>query len=176
MSGRSMDDVEDRIREFFEENLQALQAEGGHPLAPDAKETALQQVLLYWRKLRGIAEKVTDTEVRLTLPEQLTPRGRKFAIEGIVDIVRENDRTVMYDLKTHDATSVRQNIEPYEQQLNVYAHIWQNLRGQPLDEMAIIMTALPESIAEAIQTGDEACLADELERWDPVVPVPFDQA
>jgi hypothetical protein len=75
MSRKNADEVEARIREFFEENLQALQAEGGHPLAPDVKEIALQQVLLYWRKLRDVAERVTDTEVRLTLPEQLTPRG-----------------------------------------------------------------------------------------------------
>ncbi|MCR4415687.1 MAG: porin, partial [Thermoguttaceae bacterium] len=34
-----------------------------------------------------ITERVTDTEVRLSLPQQRTPKGRVFAIEGIVDIV-----------------------------------------------------------------------------------------
>ena len=59
------DDIEARINEFFEENFAALLLEGGHSLAPEVKETARQQVLMYWRKLRDIAERVTDTEVRL---------------------------------------------------------------------------------------------------------------
>ena len=96
-------EIETKIREFFDRNLAELQAEGGHALAPEVRRVALEQVRLYWRKLRGIAEKVTDTEVKLNLPGQKTPHGRTFGIEGIVDIVREEDRTVLYDIKTHDA-------------------------------------------------------------------------
>ena len=51
----------------------------------------------------------------------------------------------MYDVKTHDAEAVRANLT-LERQLNVYAHIWQNLRGQGLDEPAVISTALPEGL------------------------------
>ena len=61
-----------------------------------------------------------------------------------MDIVREDDRVVMYDIKTHDTEAIKANIEDYERQLNVYAYIWQNLRGQRLDETAVICTQLPE--------------------------------
>jgi len=167
--------IEGAIAQLFEQNYEILQAEGGHALTQDAKRAALQQVLLYWRKLRDIAEQVTETEVKLTLPEQQTPNGHKYAIEGIVDIVREDESTVMYDIKTHDADYVAANIDDYEKQLNIYAHIWQNLRGQPLDQTAIIATAFPAHIKQALATDDDASLEAALGDWNPVVDIPFDQ-
>jgi len=166
--------IEERLRDFFFENFETLRLDGGHVLSPDALESGLQQVLLYWRKLKDLAGRVTETEVRLTLPGQHTPEGRSFGIEGIVDIVREDNRTTMYDIKTHEADSVRANIEQYAAQLNVYAHIWQNLRGQELHETAIISTVLPPALRQAVSTGQDERARREMERWDPVVPVPFD--
>jgi hypothetical protein len=175
------DDIEDRIREFFAENFETLRLEGGHSLAPEVKEAALQQVFLYWRKLKDVAEKVTDTEVKLNLPLQKTPAGRVFGIEGVVDIVRENDRTVMYDIKTHDAQAIGQGspayehlVEGFQRQLNVYAHVWKELRGERLDEAAVICTAPPIELREALSGGDEKAIARELAKWDPLIPVPFD--
>jgi hypothetical protein len=175
--GASLDDteVEEQIHRFFERNLLELQAEGGHALAPEVRETALEQVLLYWRRLRSLAERVTDTEVKLNLPEQHTPRGRTFTIEGVVDIVREEGRTTLYDIKTHPPDEVRANAETYARQLNVYAHIWQELRDDRLDDTAIICTAFPEALIDALRSGDERRLATEMERWDPVIDIPFDE-
>lgn len=166
--------IEDFIREVFEQNYEELRMESGQALAPDARQTALNQVLLYWRKLRAVAEGVTDTEVRLSLPGCETPHEQVYTIEGVVDILRDADRTVMYDIKTHDADYVRANLDLYEQQLNVYAHIWQALRQQPLDEMAIIATDYPEAVQVALTSGDPEHLAYALERWNPVVPILFD--
>lgn len=167
--------TESQIREFFEENFEVLRMEGGHSLAPEVKDIALRQVLLYWRKLRGVAEKVTDTEVRLTLPGQTTAKGRLFGIEGVVDIVRDNDRVVMYDVKTHDAESVRASPEPYELQINVYAHIWQNLHQQPLDQTAVIATAYPAPVKKALgPPRDELALETALDQWEPLVELDFD--
>ena len=168
--------MEERLRQFFEENYEALRLEGGHQLAPDARESAFQQVLLYWRKLQEIAQKVTETEVKLTLADRKTPKGRTFAIEGVVDIVREDDKTIMYDLKTHDASFVRANLGKYAPQLNVYAHIWQELRGNALDETAIISTVPPPALREALFNGNMARADKELLAWEPVIPIPFDQA
>src|SRR5438552_16867195 len=102
-------EIDAKIREFFDRNLAELQAEGGHALAPEVRRVALEQVRLYWRKLRGIGEKVTDTEVKLNLPGQKTPHGRAFGIDGIVDIGREEDRTILYDIKPPDADSTRRH-------------------------------------------------------------------
>jgi hypothetical protein len=166
--------IEARLRELFVENYEMLRFEGGHHLAPEVLDDALQQVLAYWRKLRHVAEKVTDTEVKLTLPNQATPGGRVFGIEGVVDIVREEGRTTLYDLKTHRADYVRANIDRYAPQLNVYAHIWQVLRGQQLSETAIISTMLPDGLPQAMRQKDEARIDAFMAGWEPLIPVPFD--
>lgn len=171
----SPDEIETWVRETFEQNYERLRLDGGHALTPDVRAMALEQVLAYYRKLTEIAESVTDTEVRLTLPEQTTSEGRKYTIEGVVDIVREDDRTVMYDIKTHDADYVRKHVDAYEKQLNVYAFVWQNLRGQPLDETAIIATAFPERVRDALRSGNEAVLEREFAAWDPLVDIPLDR-
>ncbi len=168
--------IEDFIVRRFEENFQRLRFENGHGLAPEVKEAAKRQVLLYWRRLREVAETITDTEVRLSLPGQVTSKKRKFNIEGVVDIVREEGRTVMYDLKTHDPEYIRENLGEYEAQLNVYAHIWQNLRKQELNETAVIATRPSDALDAAWINRDRnaSALEDELERWNPVIPIPFD--
>src|SRR5205807_2231729 len=137
---------------FFDENYRQILAEGGaHVLTPRALEQARQQVEQYWKKLRDIAVSVTETEVRLQLPNRRTPKGRKFVIEGVVDLVREADRIRMYDIKTHYCGEVRQHFQSYAAQLNVYAYIWRELRGHAVSEMGIIAVQLPERLREAIR-------------------------
>jgi hypothetical protein len=115
---------------------------------------------------------LTDTEVRLNLPNQRTPRGRKFNIEGVVDIVRAEGRTVMYDLKTHDPEEVRKNLPEYARQLNVYAHIWKNLRQQELDATAVIATRFPEELNTVWDRPAE--LNQKLQEWNPIIETEFD--
>jgi hypothetical protein len=166
-----MDKIEAKIRELFEQNYQLLRLEGGHALTEDAKEKALNQVILYWRKLKDIAQKVTDAEIRLSLPNQSTPKGRTFSIEGVVDIVQEGDEIKMYDIKTHDLDYIQGNKELYEEQLNVYAHIWQELRKNKLDLSAVISTAFPKEVALALQNNDAIGLTKAMVKWNPIVPV-----
>lgn len=170
-----LESIEDVIRRFFEENYEILRLEGGRSLSPEVREAAWQQVRLYWLKLHEIATKITDTEVKLNLPGQRTPKGRKFGIEGVVDIVREDGRTTMYDIKTHDLDTIHGNLELYEQQLNVYAHIWRHLRGQALDETAIISTSFPRAVKEALTSDIPGHLEAELAQWNPVVLIPFNE-
>ncbi len=168
-------EVEERINEFFEQNYALLRQEGGHVLAEGARKQALTQALLYWRKLKSIASSVTQTEVKLALPGQVTPSGRPFVIEGVVDIVREGDEVWMYDLKTHEASEVRAEREQYMEQLNVYAHIWKGIQNQTLDGTAIIATRLPLELRDAIQSGDRRAIKARLSEWEPVVELPFDE-
>jgi hypothetical protein len=173
-SGSGTDErLEVLIEEFFAGNLRELEAEKGHALAPGVRDAALNQVKLYYRRLKDIAERVTDTEVKLSLPGQRTPAHRGFTIEGVVDIVREQDRTVLYDIKTHDADEIRANLPEYERQLNVYAHIWQELRGEQLDELAVICTRYPRAVEAALVGGSEEALGAAMTGWDPVIPIPL---
>ena len=172
---KARDEIEEEIFRFFEENFEMIRAETGQTLKPDVKEAALQQVVIYWRRLNNIANNVTDTEIKLNLPEQVSPRGRKFNIEGVVDLIRENDQTIMYDIKTHETEAIKANLADYEKQLNVYAYIWQKLRGQALDATAIISTTFPPSLKEALQSGDETRVEYELPRWNPLIEMDFNE-
>lgn len=167
-------EAEDFIREAFEENYELLRLESNYTVTPFVKNAALQQVLMYWRKLRHIALRVTETEIKLTLPDQVTTEGHKYSIEGVVDIVQEDEATMMYDIKTHDADYVRANLGLYEQQLNIYAHIWQSLRGQKLDGTAVIATAPTDEMRAAFRSGNAAKIQKVIEDWNPVVPIPLD--
>jgi PD-(D/E)XK nuclease superfamily len=169
------DEVLVRINEFFDANYRQILAEGGaHVLTPRALDQARQQVEHYWKKLREIAVNVSETEVRLQLPNQTTPKGRKFVIEGVVDLVREAERIRMYDIKTHYCEEVLQHRQSYAAQLNVYAYIWRELRGQEVHEIGVIAIQLPDSLREAIRRDDKAAIARALVRWNPLVPIPFD--
>src|SRR6267142_4674666 len=127
------EEIENKIKNIFEQNYETLRLEGGHALAADVLQAAMNQVLYNYRKLRIIAENVSETEVKLTLPEQITPEGRKFTIEGVVDIVEEGNDVWMYDIKTHDPDYIKGNTQLYKSQLNIYSYIYQMLRGNKLD-------------------------------------------
>lgn len=167
--------MEKWLEDQYQLNYERLRLEGGHALSPEVKRQGFLQTLFYYRKLRAVAETVSETEVKLTLPEQTSPKGNKFTIEGVVDIIRERDTTTMYDIKTHDADYVNANKEDYVDQLNVYTHIWQNLRNEKLDGTAIIATQFPRPLKKAIDADDERKINSEMEKWEPVIPIPFSQ-
>ena len=162
--------IED-IKERFEENYELLRLEGGHSMTENIKELALNQVIYYYKKMKEVATRVTDTEVKLTLPNQKTSKGREFTIEGVVDIIKEDNETWMYDIKTHEPEYIKDNIELYEHQLEVYAFIWQELRKQGLDHTAIISTSYPKSLKEALFTNDLNRIENELNKWEPLIEI-----
>jgi hypothetical protein len=169
-------EVEDRLREIFEENFEFIRAEGGHSITDFIKEEAYLQILCYFRKNIAIIDQITEAEVKLTLPGLRTPdKRRNYTIEGVVDIIREGDEVWMYDLKTHDRFAVENNKPFYREQLNVYAHIWKRLMGNRLDNTAIISTALPGALKGALRNGIKEQIAFEMQRWDPVIPLGYSE-
>jgi hypothetical protein len=168
-------EIIEKIREYFEDNYEMMRLEGGHSITEDIKQIALRQVLLYFEKMNEVANQVTHTEVKLTLPNQKTPKGRNFTIEGIVDIVRDDKETWMYDIKTHDPEYIISNMDLYEKQLNVYAHIWQELRQEELDQTAVISTAYPQALGQAYLMNDMYRIKYEMAKWQPLIPIPLKQ-
>ena len=164
-------EIEDYIREAFKQNFEILRLETGIALTHEVKQTALNQVLLYWQVLKEIALSVTDTEVRLSLPQQVTPKEREFGIEGVVDIVQDETEVWMYDIKTHDADYVRANLDLYQDQLIIYTHIWERIHQREIDQTAIICTDYPQDVQEALNLNNDKMLARAIERWQPVIEV-----
>lgn len=168
-------EIQDFIEQAYQQNFDLLRLETGIALSPEAKRAGLLQVRLYWQKMREVALNVSETEVRLSLPGNESPKERTFGIKGVVDIVREAGKTIIYDIKTHNADYVRSNIDQYADQLNVYAHIWKELQKQPLDGTAIICTEFPAEVKEALMSGNQKQLERALERWEPLIEIEFDR-
>lgn len=173
---RPGDDMEAFIARSFEEELALAEEETGVRANAFARREALRQVLLYWRKLRGTAERVEETEVRLVLPNRTSPAGRHYNLVGVVDIVADESGTRMYDLKTHEPEYVRAHPEDYAAQLEVYATIYEELRGKKIDGTGVISTGLPARLRQAMASGDEAAMERELEAWEPLIRLPFTRA
>lgn len=170
------DDFEAQIKILFDENYEFLKAEGGDVVTEFVRKEAFSQVLQYWKRNRPLIDKITESEVKLTLPGLRTPRkGIPYNLEGVVDIVREGGETWMYDLKTHERAAIESNLDGYKAQLNVYAYIWRGLRGNKLDNTAIISTPLPPALKNAIRSGNDEAIARERAAWDPIIPLGYSE-
>lgn len=169
-------ETEIEMRRMFEENFELIRLESGHSITDFIKEEAWKQVVLYYRKLNHIAEKVTETEHKLSLPLHKTSKGRHFTIEGVVDILNQEGVTWMYDIKTHELEYILHNIELYEEQINIYAHIYQKLKKLRLDHVGIISTNLPDYVTYALRSRNEAQIKKALDTWQPVVEIKYDDA
>lgn len=176
MSILSDAEIELKLRDFFESNFQYLKESSGHVIDGYMKEKAFQQVLYYWRKNRKLIEKITRSEVKLSLPERFTPNGKiPYTIEGIVDIVQEKDGTWLYDLKTHDIERIKANIVQYKEQLYIYSYIWKKLQGNTLDNTAVISTSIPNRLENAIKKRRPDLIEKEVEAWEPIIPIGYNE-
>jgi hypothetical protein len=161
------------LRKMFEDNFEMIRLDSGHALTAYTKEQAWKQVLWYWQKLGYIAKSVTETEHKITLPLQKTLKGRHFTIEGIVDILCTEGTTWMYDIKTHDLEYILSNLNLYEEQLNIYAYVYQKIKQLKLDHIGIISTNIPKDLVRIMRTGNDDQIKKALDEWHPVVEMDF---
>lgn len=160
----------EEVKELFEVNLDQLKRSAGHTLSKEVEEQALMQVLLYNKKLDELASQVTETEVELVLPDQVTPAGKEYTLMGVIDVVIDEDGARLYDFKTMDIKAIESNMEVFKHQINVYTYIWNELKknGIPIVEAAIIATNPPEELKEIIyDTIDFDCYQEAISNWQP---------
>lgn len=166
-------DMQATLRQLFNDVHDSLQAESGYGLDAQTREDAWRQVQLYWTKLhQTVASRVTETEVPLTLMNNESAGKRMFTIHGVVDVVEEQDQIILYDIKSHDYQRLHDNIESYGPQLQVYAHIWSELRGQSVEKTCIINTDPPPHV-KAIQNFAHMTDAERegYEKWNPIIEI-----
>lgn len=151
MSAARKIELEDFIHECFSENYTSLASETGKSLSLKQQEAAIQQVVYYLYRMWDIAEKVTETEVKLVLPGQRTRKNRKYNLLGVVDLVSDDSGTRMYDLKTLEKDVILEDKDKFKKQLSIYSHIWKGIKDQKLDGTAIIATSVPSEIKKAVK-------------------------
>ena len=146
-------EVEQTIREAFEANYEQLRAESGHALSMDVREAALQQVLLYWRKLHELAEKITETEVRL---ESATKRRQRAGSSGSRESSILCETRPYHHVRHQDP---RSRVHRCQQGVSIRSnststHTFGRTSAVKLDETAIISTHVPLHIREMIEGSD----------------------
>jgi len=168
-------DIEDFIKLRLKENLKLMQAETGQRVNQNVVIAAERQALAYWHTMHLLAEKITETEVKLSLPECSTPKGRTFTIEGVVDIVKEDSGMSIYDIKTMPRDYVEKNKLKFAMQLNVYAHILGGLKDVKVKKAAVIATAPADNLKRKFNTAPFKQFIDMLESMDPFVDIPLNE-
>lgn len=170
-------DIEEFIKLRLKENLKLMQAETGQRVNLNVVIAAERQALAYWHTMRLIAERITETEVKLSLPECTTPKGRTFTIEGVVDIVQEDSEMSIYDIKTMPRDYVENNKSKFAMQLNVYAHILGGLKGFKVKKAAVIATAPADGLKRKFNKIDlsNEDFIDMLKSMDPFVAIPLNE-
>lgn len=169
-------DIEDFIKLRLKENLKLMQAETGQRVNQNVVIAAERQALAYWHTMHLLAENITETEVKLSLPECSTPKGRTFTIEGVVDIVQEDSGMSIYDIKTMPRDYVENNKLKFAMQLNVYAHILAGLKGYKVKKAAVIATAPSDALKRKFNTAPFEAFIGMLKSMDPFVEIPLDEA
>lgn len=162
-------EIEQFIQEVFEENYQQLKQVGGHSLSEHILKLAKRQVYLYLNTLYETALNVKETEIPLTLPSQISPKNRKYNIYGVVDLIEEDGKVNMYDLKTHDVDYVLEHKEEYKGQLHVYAYIWEMLYERKVDNCAIIAIGENEQLRQERYSWDGPDETFKPTKWNPIV-------
>ena len=170
-------EIEDFIKLRLDENLKLMQAETGQRVNRSVVIAAQRQALAYWHTMRLVAEKITETEVKLSLPECETPKGRTFTIEGVVDIIQEDSGMSIYDIKTMPRDYVINNKEKFEMQLNVYAHILGGLKGLKVEKAAVIATAPDDQLKRSFNKIDLPTekLIEMMNSMNPFVDIPLNE-
>lgn len=106
-----------------------------------------------------------------------SPGQRTFTLEAVVDVVSDAAGATLYDVKTDDLAHVWDHLDKHRRQVGLYAHAWRMFRPEtPLRAVAIISTSPPPPVLAAWQSGDADRLQTAFVNWNPVVPIPLDDA
>jgi DNA helicase-2/ATP-dependent DNA helicase PcrA len=130
---------EPRIRELFERTFRFLSLGDVRPIGPAAKESALTQVMNYFRQNRDEMRRVVQTEVDVSLEKD------GYILAGKVDLLLGGDgKLELLDFKTSPRPQHSPElIAAYERQLCTYAHILERRHGRHVDRLLLYWTSEP---------------------------------
>lgn len=128
----------DNIIQWFENNYISLIKSEHTYLAEPQRMAALNQVLRYAKRQSGIWDTIKQAEVDVSLVQM------DYIIEGKIDLVKGIDDTVeIVDFKSErkpDMERMRQHLEHYRRQLQIYAYLIEQRTGQKVSKMHLYYT------------------------------------
>ncbi len=128
----------DNITQWFENNYTSLIKSEHTYLAEPQRMAALNQVLRYAERQSGKWDMIKQAEVDVSLVQA------DYIIEGKIDLVKGKDGTVeIVDFKSErkpDMERMRQRLEHYRRQLQIYAYLIEQRTGQKVSKMHLYYT------------------------------------
>lgn len=128
----------DNITRWFESNYNSLIKSEHTYLAEPQRMAALNQVLRYAKRQAGKWDMIKQAEVDVSLVQT------DYIIEGKIDLVKGIDGTVeIVDFKSErkpDMERMRQRLEHYRRQLQIYAYLIEQRTGQKVSKMHLYYT------------------------------------
>lgn len=129
----------DNIASWFESNYNSLVKSEHTYLAEPQRNAALNQVKRYAERMDGKWETVQQAEVDVSLVKE------DYIIDGKIDLVKGVDGTVeIVDFKSErkpDIVKMRDRLEHYRRQLQIYAYLIEQRTGQKVSKMHLYYTA-----------------------------------
>lgn len=129
----------DNIASWFESNYNSLVKSEHTYLAEPQRNAALNQVKRYAERMDGKWETVQQAEVDVSLVKE------DYIIDGKIDLVKGVDGTVeIVDFKSErkpDMVRMRDRLEHYRRQLQIYAYLIEQRTGQKVSKMHLYYTA-----------------------------------
>ena len=128
----------DNIATWFESNYNSLVKSEHTYLAEPQRNAALSQVERYAEKMDGKWASVQQAEVDVSLVKE------DYIIDGKIDLVKGVDGTVeIVDFKSErkpDMVKMRERLEHYRRQLQIYAYLIEQRTGQKVSKMHLYYT------------------------------------
>lgn len=129
----------ENITSWFESNYNSLVKSEHTYLAEPQRNAALGQVERYANRMDGKWETVQQAEVDVSLVKE------DYIIDGKIDLVKGVDGTVeIVDFKSErkpDLVKMRDRLEHYRRQLQIYAYLIEQRTGQKVSKMHLYYTA-----------------------------------
>ena len=130
--------TEDSILKWFETNYNSLVKTEHSYLAEAQLNSALNHVLRYARRQEGKWDTIKQAEVDVSLVKP------DYIIEGKIDLVKgDNDTVEIVDFKSErkpDIVKMRDSLEKYRRQLQIYAYLIEQRTGQKVSWMHLYYT------------------------------------
>ena len=128
----------DNIASWFESNYNSLVKSEHTYLAEPQRNAALNQVKRYAERMDGKWDTVQQAEVDVSLVKE------DYIIDGKIDLVKGADGTVeIVDFKSErkpDMVKMRDRLEHYRRQLQIYAYLIEQRTGQKVSKMHLYYT------------------------------------
>lgn len=129
----------DNIASWFESNYHSLVKSEHTYLAEPQRNAALKQVERYAERMNGKWSSIQQAEVDVSLVKE------DYIIDGKIDLVKGDNGTVeIVDFKSEqkpDMVKMRDRLEHYRRQLQIYAYLIEQRTGQKVSKMHLYYTA-----------------------------------